>query len=83
MLERESKLVFYAQSTGTVISGREKERQTDRDRDREAEADRQRQTNRQRQRKTAVWRPCWYLAGIFVSLFGTGFIITFRNQLLH
>ena len=42
--QRESKLVFYAQSTGTVISERERHRE------RETQRERQRQTERERDR---------------------------------
>ena len=44
--ERVSKLVFYAQSTGTVISGRETDRQTERQEETE-------RWERQRDRRTA------------------------------
>ena len=38
-VERESKLVFYAQSAGTVILGRERERERQTDRETERERD--------------------------------------------
>ena len=40
--ERESKLVFYAQSTGTVISERERHRERDRDTERDTERETER-----------------------------------------
>ena len=45
-------MVFYAQSTGTVISGRDRQtdRQTDRERERERERERQRERERERGR---------------------------------
>ena len=58
--ETESKLVFYAQSTDTVISGRQRQRdrqagrQTDRDIDRET--DRQKETDKEREREVGNLR---------------------------
>ena len=67
-----------------------RDRPTDRDRNRERETEREEtdreretETDRQTEKQMCLEAVRDILAGIFVSLFGTGFIITFRNQLLH
>ena len=63
--ERESKLVFYAQSTGKVISERERHRE------RETERERQRQRERERETETETERACVYFIAVLDSFFLT------------
>ena len=45
-------MVFYAQSTGAVISGRARERERERERQTDRQTDRQTQRERERERET-------------------------------